>query len=71
MTEILGMHTRDKALIDEAIAIITKYKAREYSERLQEKIVKDAWSRIEKKLKESPAKDRLKQLTEFLVQRNK
>ena len=71
LTEILGMHTRDKALIDEAIAIITKYKAREYSERLQEKIVKDAWSRIEKKLKESPAKDRLKQLTEFLVQRNK
>ena len=60
LTEILGMHTRDKALIDEAIAIITKYKAREYSERLQEKIVKDAWSRIEKKLKESPAKDRLK-----------
>lgn len=71
LVAILGMHTRDRSLINEAISIITKYKAREYSEKLQETIVKDAWGKIEKKLKPSEAKDRLKQLTEFLILRNK
>ncbi len=63
-------HAR-QSLINEAIAIITKYKAREYSEKLQERIVKEAWSRIETKLQESEAKERLRQLTEFLIQRDK
>jgi geranylgeranyl diphosphate synthase type 3/geranylgeranyl diphosphate synthase type I len=71
LQEILKMHTRDRALIAEAIAIITKSKAREYSERLQEKIVKDAWGRIEKELPESEAKRRLSQLAEFLIERNR
>lgn len=71
LLEILKMHTRDKALINEAIAIITKCKAREYSEKLQEKIVKEAWGRIDKKLPESDAKDRLSQLAEFLIERNR
>jgi geranylgeranyl pyrophosphate synthase len=71
LQEILKMHTRDRSLISDAIAIITKYKARGYSERLQEKIVKEAWSRIEKKLPESKAKGRLSQLSEFLIERNR
>ena len=71
LTALLGMHTRDRSLINEAISIITKYRAKEYSENLQEKIVKEAWGRIEKRLKKSSAKDRLEQLTEFLIQRDK
>lgn len=68
---ILKMHTRDRKLIDDAILIMTKYKARKYSEALQEKIVKEAWSRIDKKLLKSEAKERIRQLAEFLIERNK
>lgn len=71
LLEILKMHTRDKGLINEAIAIITKYKAREYSEKLQEKIIREAWNRIDKKLQKSEAKDRLMQLADFMIKRNK
>ena len=71
LLEILGMHTRDRALIDEAISIMTKYDAKAYSEALQKKIVEEAWSRIDGKLKPSAAKERLKQMTEFLINRNK
>jgi geranylgeranyl pyrophosphate synthase len=68
---ILKMHTRDKELIKEAIAIMTKYGAKAYSEGLQKKIMEEAWAKIEGKLKPSAAKERLKQMTEFLISRNK
>ena len=70
LLKILKMHTRDRALIKEAIAIITRYMAREYSERIQDRIVADAWSGIDKRLKSTEAKRRLKQLAEFLANRN-
>jgi geranylgeranyl diphosphate synthase type 3/geranylgeranyl diphosphate synthase type I len=71
LLEILKMHTRDRGLIGEAIAIITKCNARDYSERLQEEIVSGAWKRIEGKLKKSEAKERIRQLTDFLIKRDR
>jgi geranylgeranyl diphosphate synthase type I len=71
LLEILKMHTRERKLIAEAIAIITKYGARDYSEKLQERILSEAWDRIEKRLPESEAKNRIKQLSDFLVKRNR
>ena len=71
LLEILKMHTRDMELIAEAIAIITKYNARDYSEKLQEKILRESWDRIDKKLPESEAKRRIKQLSDFLINRDK
>lgn len=70
LEEILRMHTHDRKLIDEAIKILTKYGAHEYSKKLEERIVKDAWSRLEKSLPDSDAKKTLKSLTEFLVNRS-
>lgn len=70
LTQILRMHTKDKKLIEEAIGIIKKYKAKEYVAETQKKIVTDAWGNIEKKLKESEAKRRLKELVDFLISRS-
>ena len=44
------MHTRSKELIDEAIAIIGKYGAKEYAMKTEEKIMLKAWKGIEKNL---------------------
>ncbi|MDE1868705.1 MAG: polyprenyl synthetase family protein [Candidatus Micrarchaeota archaeon] len=71
LIEILGMHTRDKALITEAIAIITKYGSKEYVTELGEKILKQAWDEADKLIPESEAKDILKNLAAFMISRTK
>jgi geranylgeranyl pyrophosphate synthase len=67
---ILKMHTKEKKLIDEAISIIDRYGAKDYCRQVQEKLVKEAWSAIDKKLLPSKAKERLGELTEFLSTRS-
>jgi geranylgeranyl pyrophosphate synthase len=69
LVEILKMHTTDRNLINEAIQIIYKYKAKEYTERLSRKIVNEAWNNVDKVLKESEAKKMIKGLADFLVER--
>ena len=70
LVEILEMHTREKKLICEAIGIMTKYGAKEYSNALEKKIVTEAWAGIDKKLPPSEAKKRLKDLADFLITRS-
>lgn len=70
LKEILAMHTTDRKLIDEAIAIIGKYGAAEYTRNLEDKLIKEAWKNVDSMLKQSEAKDRLKKLTEFLIDRS-
>ncbi|HVA82932.1 MAG TPA: polyprenyl synthetase family protein [Candidatus Aquilonibacter sp.] len=70
LIEILDMHTPDQKLIREAIAIIDKTNSKEYAKGVAEKIVKDAWAAVNKKIPESEAKSRLKQLAEFLIKRS-
>ena len=69
LLEILAMHTSDKILIAEAIALIDKSNAKELVIKMQRKLVTDAWAEIEPKLQDSPAKDRMKQLADFTIER--
>ncbi len=69
LAEILKTHTKDKALIKEAISIIDKYGSKEYSSNVAEKMINEAWNDVDKILPESAAKNRMHQLVEFLVHR--
>jgi geranylgeranyl pyrophosphate synthase len=70
LVEILKMHTTDRALIKEAIGILSKYGAHEYAKGLEEKLVKDAWKNVDAVLPGSAAKEKLKSLAEFLINRS-
>ena len=69
LIEILKMHTRERTLIDEAIGIINWYNAGEYTEKLEHKIVEEAWNNVDRVLPESDAKKHIKELVSFLVER--
>ncbi len=71
LLEILKMHTKDQALRDEAVAIIDKSGAKEYCKKLEVKIVDGAWEAVDHKLQPSLAKERLKQMADFLISRSK
>ncbi len=70
LIEILSMHTKDKEPIEEAIAIITKYRSREYVEELAYKLVREAWGTVNSSLPDSEAKSKLKELVEYLINRS-
>ncbi len=70
LIEILSMHTKDKKLIEEAIGIITRYDSREYVEKLAFGLVKEAWDGVDSSLADSPAKSKLKELMEYLINRS-
>jgi geranylgeranyl diphosphate synthase type I len=69
LIEILNMHTRDEKLIDEAISMLNKYNAVEYAKKRAREIVKEAWEEAESLLKESKAKQRLREFVYFLIER--
>ena len=69
LIKILEEHTEDRGKIDEAIGLITKSGAIEHSRELQERIIKDAWNNVDKRLPASDAKNYLKALAEFLINR--
>jgi geranylgeranyl pyrophosphate synthase len=70
LKEILMMHTKDRKLISEAIAIIGKCDSEEYTKNLEEKLVKDAWKNVERLLPDSEPKSILKSIAEFLINRS-
>ncbi len=69
LLEILDMHTRDLELIKEAVGIMRKYGAIDYARRVAEEMVRDAWSEVDKWLRPSEAKETLRELAMFLVER--
>lgn len=71
LLEILGMHTFEQSLRDEAIAIIKKYGAFEHVKALAEKMVVDSWTDVDKLLPTPEAKEKLKAFAEFLIKRKK
>ena len=71
LLEILGMHTFDQTLRDEAIAIIQKYGAFEYVKATAERMVLESWIEVDKLLPTPEAKEKLKAFAEFLIKRNK
>lgn len=69
LVEILTMHTKDQKLIKEAITLILKPNTQEYLVKIQEKLVTEAWTGIEPNLKQSDAKNKLREFAEFLIKR--
>jgi geranylgeranyl pyrophosphate synthase len=71
LLEILGMHTSEQSLRDEAITIIKKYGAFEHVKTLAEQMVVGSWKEVDKLLPTPQAKEKLKAFAEFLIKRNK
>jgi geranylgeranyl diphosphate synthase, type I len=69
LIRILKSHTSDNGEIEEAIAIIDRHGAKEYTRKMSRVIVSDAWAALEKLLPKSEARDRIKQMSEFLIGR--
>ncbi len=70
LLSILDSHTRDQRRIRDAVTILKQSGAIEHAKRVAEKMVRDAWSRVDKLLPDSESKGRLRMLAEFLVQRD-
>jgi geranylgeranyl pyrophosphate synthase len=70
LVEILNMHTKEQKLRDEAIAIMQKYEAMEYVGHKADKMVEESWKEVDRLLKPSPGKEKLKAFAEFLIKRN-
>lgn len=70
LIEILNMHTKEQKLRDEAIAIMQKYNVMEYVRRKADEMVEESWREVDKLLKPSAGKEKLKAFAEFLIKRN-
>ena len=69
LVEILNMHTRDRKLIKEALDILRKYGSVEYAKNFANNLVQRAWKEADPLLPESEAKGKMKEFTDFLVNR--
>jgi geranylgeranyl pyrophosphate synthase len=67
---LLDKHTDDPVLIKEAIDIIKSTDAFEFSKNIASNLVKDSWKNLEDNLSESEAKNNLRMLANFLIQRS-
>lgn len=69
LLRILGMHTKDDNLKRRAIEIMRKYGAIEHAREIASKLVEESWNIIDPLLPESEAKEKIKMLAEYLIQR--
>ncbi len=69
LIRILNMHTNDKGLKAEAINIIKKYGSIEYAKNFASRLMRESWREVDNVLPPSEAKEKLKALTEYLIQR--
>jgi geranylgeranyl pyrophosphate synthase len=70
LIEILNMHPPEQALRDEAIAIMQKNHAFDYVKKKADAMVEESWSAVDKLLKPSTGKEKLKAFAEFLIKRS-
>lgn len=70
LLEILNMHTKDKQLLAEAIAIINKHNSAEYAKKAAVQLIETSWKETEAVLPESEAKNQLKELAQLLIHRS-
>jgi geranylgeranyl diphosphate synthase, type I len=70
LIEILNKHTSDQRLRNEAIAIMQKHKAFEYVKKKADSLVEDSWREVDRLLKPSAGKEKLKAFAEFLIKRS-
>jgi geranylgeranyl diphosphate synthase type I len=69
LVEILGKHTRNKKLLDEAIEILKKYDSINYSKEFARKLVSDAWKGVRDVIPENAAKNKIEDFVKFMVER--
>lgn len=66
---ILEMHSKDRAVISEAIEIIKKYGAVDYAKQFARNLVQKAWDDVKDVVPESNAKQKLYAFVKFMVER--
>ncbi|MCD6349087.1 MAG: polyprenyl synthetase family protein [Candidatus Korarchaeota archaeon] len=69
LKEILAMHTKDRALIEEAISILRKYGSIDYAREFAREIIRKSWADVEPILPDNEHKEKLRALANFLVER--
>lgn len=69
LIEILNAHTNEQKLRDEAIQIMKKYDSIEYTRQVARKLVKESWSKVDKLVTPSDAKERLRAFATYLIER--
>lgn len=70
LLEILDMQTEDEQLLLEAVEIIKKSGAVEYAEKRAKEMLEDAWNRLEPTLQDNSGAEKLRQLSDFLINRD-
>ncbi|MGB9703263.1 MAG: polyprenyl synthetase family protein [Candidatus Micrarchaeia archaeon] len=69
LLEILSMHTTDQNLINEAISLMKKYNSIEYAKDVARKLVEEGWAKASPYIPEGNTKEKLKELSNFLIER--
>jgi len=69
LKRILSIHTREEAQRIEAIKIIKKYGSIEYARKFAANMVQDGWKEVDQVLLPSEAKENLRMLADYLIQR--
>jgi geranylgeranyl pyrophosphate synthase len=70
LLEILHMHTQIPKLREEAINIIKKYDSINYAKEVARKLVIESWEEVDKLLKPSEARDKLREFAYYLIERS-
>jgi geranylgeranyl pyrophosphate synthase len=66
---ILGMKTKNKVLIEEAVRIIKKYDSIDYAKNIAKELVENSWKELDLVLEESETKIKLKMFANYLIER--
>ena len=69
LEEILGMHTADRDLCKEAIALLQKYGSVQYAQEYASRLVKESWDVVESLFLQGSAKEKIKVFVEYLITR--
>lgn len=69
LIKILNMHTKSQRIRNEALAIIKKCGSVDYAKKKSQKLIKNSWDKIDKFLVNSPAKNKLKEFINYLIER--
>jgi geranylgeranyl pyrophosphate synthase len=69
LIKILNTHTKEQKLRNEAIQILRKYDSIEYTKQVARRLVKESWSQVDKLLTPSDAKEKLRAIATYLIER--
>lgn len=70
ITETLNKHTKDESEINKAIEVIKKYKSIEYANKFAKNIIEKAKKKIIKNIPEGEYKEKLKEIADYVINRD-